>query len=120
MLRIIPPNAKLTDSDTIKPENKNETVPPNTDGDGSSEEVGSTGGKFAPPLKLSEGVMYSITIEVLNDGQINIETAGGLNNKTMALLTDVFTIKEKHEVKPPTSQGDIDESGDFFSELEKV
>lgn len=93
--------AKLTEGGKINPENKDELEPSsqNLDGNSSSRKGDPTGGSPTLP-KLSEGVMYSITIDVLNDGQIKIETAGGLNSKTMALLTDIFVLKEKHESKP--------------------
>jgi hypothetical protein len=100
--------AKLNQSDKIESDELNDGLvsPPKNDtsGNGSLIKGDSDGGRFTSPPKLSEGVMYSITIDVLNDGQINIETAGGLNSKTMALLTDVFTLKEKHEVKPSAMQ----------------
>ncbi|HLA94798.1 MAG TPA: hypothetical protein VK612_03685 [Pyrinomonadaceae bacterium] len=57
---------------------------------------------------LKGGVMYSINIELLEDGQINIATSdGSLTSKMLKLLTEVFELKERYETKPE-KQADLD------------
>lgn len=49
-----------------------------------------------PPV-LKGGVMYSVNIEVLKSGQINVAAAGDLNEKTFALMKEIFDLKQRHE-----------------------
>ena len=96
--------AKLSKTDTIDSRNGGDSESSDNDNEDSngSGSTGSenSGGTSNPPPKLGEGVMYTINIDVLNDGQINVVTTGDLNRKTMALLQQVFTLKEEHEIKP--------------------
>lgn len=52
-----------------------------------------------PPV-LGKGVMFNITIDVLEDGHINVSNGGTLTAETFAILGEVFKLKEKHEKKP--------------------
>lgn len=61
-----------------------------------------------PPRKTSKpgiGVMFNITIDVLEDGQINVTNGGTLTSETFSILSDVFKLKEKHEKEPPQPNG---------------
>lgn len=48
--------------------------------------------------------MFNITIDVLENGQINVSNGGTLTAKTFAILGEVFKLKEQHEVQPASSE----------------
>lgn len=96
--------ANLSQSDKIETadaENtENEDGPPADSKINGSENTGGGIKKKKAPVK--EDVMYSINLELLEDGRINILTSGDLNEKTFGLMADIFAIKTKHEVQPKT------------------
>lgn len=65
-----------------------------------------TSGKLVTPV-LGKGVVFNITIDVLENGQINVVNGGTLDSDTFAILSDVFELKKKHEKQPETKGEDI-------------
>ncbi|KXK00418.1 MAG: hypothetical protein UZ17_ACD001002174 [Acidobacteria bacterium OLB17] len=90
---------KITDTDGEGGE-ENQSEPPANKGSQSNGGFGTSRnpGGVKPPV-LKDGIMYSITIDVLENGQINVVTAGDLNEKTFALVSEIFGLKAKHENK---------------------
>jgi hypothetical protein len=81
-----------------------------------------------PPKKLParKGVVYSINIELMEDGSINVVTSdGSLTSSTLKLLTEVFELKEKYEVKSDRpvvkrNEKEDEQSKDLFSDMENL
>ena len=46
---------------------------------------------------MAQNIIFSISIIVLEDGQINITCSGTLTTTTFEILEGVFELKEKHE-----------------------
>ncbi len=95
--------ANLSESDKI-------TVKDSEDADQklvNSQNAGEGGRPDKKPPIVKDGVMYSINIDILEDGRINVESAGNVNSKTFMLLKEVFEIKERHEVVPKKSEESI-------------
>lgn len=50
-------------------------------------------------VALPEGRIFKASIEVLADGTLDVIFAGSMNSRTIALLKDIYDIKEKYEPK---------------------
>lgn len=55
----------------------------------------SSGDVKLPVLKT--GVLFNATINLLEDGRIDVTHGGTLTSETFAILSDVFEIKKRHE-----------------------
>lgn len=85
---------KMADTDS---ENDEYDIPdPSvTENEDNSSESGTVRKLTLPPRK--DGVMYSISIDILEDGLIEVSSFGPVTMETFGLLKDVFDVKTKHE-----------------------
>jgi len=94
--------ANLSTSDIIENDGgePNEVDDPPANENKGGDSGSGKGGTNKPPA-LGKGIMFNITIDVLEDGQINVTNGGTLTSETFAILGDVFKLKEKYGKEPP-------------------
>lgn len=75
---------------------------------------GTSGGTVKPVIPvLGKDTVFNITIDVLENGQINVTNGGTLTSETFAILGDVFKLKEKYGKEPPKASDETAAEYDF-------
>lgn len=97
--------ANVTKSDKIdsaiatNDDRKQEDNFPENDGKGGSSQVNKEGQQLSQTTTLPEGRIFKASIEVFENGKLDVVFAGSLNSVTVSLLKDIYDIKEKYEPK---------------------
>lgn len=110
--------ANLTESDKLVDAGEESGIDENQSGPPilqSGANAGGTVGKKTPAPK--DGVMYSINLELLENGRINVVTSdGSLTSSTLKLLTEVFELKDKYEKVSQPARDAQERSGETGSD----